>query len=342
VGRSDKMLEMTPVGKSVRMPEGRGTVERGRPGRVGTPVAPRTPETTLDTTPVGRSLKMLETMPVGSSVRIPVGITEGTLPRMLDTRLVGRSDRMLETMLVGKSVRMPVGRGRSEVTPRSLVSGRSLGRLPSTLDTMDVGRTDKMLESSLGRSVAVGRSPRVLTMLEMAPEGSAAVTSDGKLVTTDRTLDATEPTAPVGLATTLETSAVGSEGTSLERIEERSDAAAEGKSLERIDERSEAAAEGKSVAIVARAEVTTGKALSAGRLAAALSATERAEVTALKSLAGRPLVTPSMIEVATDTTLLTGKEAARGKEVVKGRLTPPMALAAPMNCKPAAPRATIL
>jgi hypothetical protein len=334
VGKSDKMLEMIPVGKSVKMFEGSGTVDRGRPGRVGTPVAPRTPETTLDTTPVGKSPRMLETTLVGSSVRMPVGITEGTLPRMLDTTPVGRPDRMLEMMLVGKSVRMPEGRGRSEVTPRTLVPGRSLGRLPSTLDTMGVGRADRMLEISLGRSVVGGRLLRVLTMLEMTPEGSAPETSEGKLVTTDRTLDATEPTAPVGLAMTLETTAVGSEGRSLERTDERSVATAEGKALERTDERSDAAAEGKSLAIVARTEEITGPALSAGRVAAALSATERAEDTALTALGARPLVAPPMMPVATDTTLLMGKEAA-------GRETP-RALAAPMNCKPAAPRATIL
>jgi hypothetical protein len=326
VGKSDKMLEMIPVGKPVKMFEGSGTVDRGRPGRVGTPVAPRTPETTLDTTPVGKSPRMLETTLVGSSVRMPVGITEGTLPRMLDTTSVGRPDRMLEMMLVGKSVRMPEG--------RALVAGRSLGRLPSTLDTTGVGRGDRMLEISPGRSVVGGRLPRVLTMLEMTPEGSAPETSEGKLVTTDRTLDATEPTAPVGFAMTLETTAVGSEGRSLERTDERSVATAEGKALERTDERSDAAAEGKSLAIVARTEEITGPALSAGRVAAALSATERAEDTALTALGARPLVAPPMMPVTTDTTLLMGKEAA-GIET-------PRALAAPMNCKPAAPRATIL
>ena len=117
VGRLLRMLEMTPEGSSVRTPVGSGTVEKGMPGMREVVLAPSTPETTLDKTPEGKSLRMLDTTPPGSSVRIPVGITDGTLPRTLETTPVGKSDRMLEMMLVGKSVRMPVGRGSPEVTP---------------------------------------------------------------------------------------------------------------------------------------------------------------------------------------------------------------------------------
>jgi hypothetical protein len=347
VGRSDRMLERILVGKSVRIPVGRGTADKGTLGRRVMVLAPRTPETTLDSTPEGKSLKMLETTPVGNSVRIPVGITEGTLPRTLDTRLVGRSDRMLEMTLVGKSVKMPVGRpevGRSvrmpvgrSVVGRSVTTGRSLGRLPSTLDTTDVGRADKMLESSLGRSVAAGRSLRVLTMLEMTPVGSVAVTSDGKLVTTEITLDKT----PVGSASTElgltarllvmmlaapEARVDTSEGRRLPAALVRP--AASESTVEAAGGRSVKTLEGREATTDPRLETAAGRSLVDGRPATSESTLETTGFTVLTTL-GRVLTT-------LDTRLV-----GRIVLMTLGTATT-WALEPPMNCKPAAPRATIL
>lgn len=339
VGRSDRILERMLVGKSVRMPVGRGTADKGTLGRRVMVLAPRTPETTLDSTPEGKSLRMLETTPVGNSVRIPVGITEGTLPRTLDTRLVGRSDRMLEMTLVGKSVKMPVGRPEvGRVTGRSVV-GRSLGRLPSTLDTIGVGRTDRMLESSPGRSVPVGRVLRVLMMLEMTPVGSVAVTSDGKLETSEITLDKT----PVGFASTE----LGFTARLLVMMLAASEA---------------------------RVDMSEGRRVSAAlvRPAASESTVETAGGTSLKTLEGREPTTDPRLEAAAGRPLVDVRPATSDRtlettgstvltmlgtvlrtldtRLVAGRLEGrvmvgrprPWALEPPMNCKPAAPRATIL
>lgn len=371
VGRLLRMLDMTPEGSSVRTPVGRGTVEKGMTGvRVVLP-APSTPDTTLDNTPEGKSLKMLDTTPPGRSVRIPVGITDGTLPRTLDTTPVGKSDRMLEMMLVGRSVKIPVGRGRPEVTPpmievaspardvappikevtspaREVASVRAEPTTDVAPPTIEVASPAREVISP-AREVASGIAEPIMDVAaparDVAPP-TRDVASPAREVASgiaEPTREVAAPARDVASPTrevASEARELGSTGRSLVMLattEARLDTS-EGRLAASVvrpvaAERTLDAAEGKPVktsdgtaaTAVATLEAAAGRSLADVRPAISERTLETTGLTVLMTLEARVFTPPTAL-VATPATLLT---------------IPSWALA-PMNCKPVAPRATIL
>ena len=130
---------------------------------------------------------MLEITGIGSSVNIPVGMTLGTSPSILETSDVGRLPNTLEIMLVGSSVKIPEGITPEGITPEGITP---VGKSPSTLEITEVGRSPRMLDTTAeGSSVKIpvgielGTSPR---MLETSDVGRSPrtleITFDGNKV----------------------------------------------------------------------------------------------------------------------------------------------------------------
>jgi len=321
---------------------------------------------------------MLEITGIGSSVNIPVGMTLGTSPSILETSDVGRLPNTLEIMLVGSSVKIPEGITPEGITPEGITPvgkspstleiaavgtkvkiaegnwdvksvGRFMGKSPRTLEIIDVGRGSKALEiapeisvgnapsearpvrvamtseTMLGGTTFVGRPATTDSMLEMIAPASVAwagssdaivptreVAASGRPVTMDSASEAT--------LVAMETMSEGAAPT----IDPIPEAASVGKTLLTIESMSEVAAPTIEPAAV-------GKTLVTPRMSVGVATT-----------AGRVRV-GSKSPVATETTLETMGVVRIGLRMVAALETMGTlrASATPMYCTPAAPRARI-